>query len=66
MDDLAGQVQTLEAAKLRLDLQFEQMKKEHKREIQQREDELEDVRSSAHKKVKGKYIITHTIILRLY
>ncbi|CAG7833673.1 unnamed protein product [Allacma fusca] len=53
LDDLAGQVQTLEAAKLRLEMQFEQVKKEHKREIQQREDELEDVRSSAHKKVKA-------------
>jgi len=53
LDDLAGQVQSLEGTKLRLEMQIEQMRKEHKREVQQREEEIEDVRSSAHKKVKG-------------
>lgn len=53
MDDLAGQVQSLESTKLRLEMQIEQMRKEHKREVQQREEENEDVRSSAQKKVKG-------------
>lgn len=54
LDDLAGQVQTLESTKLRLEMQFEQMRKEHKREVQQREEEIEDVRGSAQKRVKGR------------
>ncbi|CAL8129895.1 unnamed protein product [Orchesella dallaii] len=53
LDDLAGQVQSLESTKLRLEMQIEQMRKEHKREVQQREEEIEDVRGSAQKKVKA-------------
>lgn len=53
LDDLAGQVQLLEQAKLRLEMSLEQLRKEHRKEISQRDDELEDVRSNAHKKVKG-------------
>lgn len=53
LDDLAGQVQSLESTKLRLEMQIEQNRKEHKREVQQREEEIEDVRGSAQKKVKA-------------
>ncbi|KAE8737518.1 hypothetical protein FOCC_FOCC017016, partial [Frankliniella occidentalis] len=53
LDDLAGQVQLLEQAKLRLEMSLEQLRKEHRKEISQRDDELEDVRSNAHKKVKA-------------
>lgn len=54
LDDLAGQVQMLEGAKVRLEMSIEQMRKENRREVSQREEELEEVRNSAQKKVKGK------------
>lgn len=53
LDDLAGQVQMLEQAKLRLEMTIETMRKDSRREAQQREDELEDVRGSMFKKVKA-------------
>ncbi|XP_069699015.1 unconventional myosin-XVIIIa isoform X4 [Periplaneta americana] len=53
LDDLAGQVQLLEQAKLRLEMSLEQQRKENRRELSQRDEELEDVRCSAQKKVKA-------------
>lgn len=53
MDELAGQVQLLEQAKLRLEMSLEQQRKEAKKEAAQRDDELEEVRCNAHKKVKA-------------
>ncbi|XP_034938214.1 unconventional myosin-XVIIIa [Chelonus insularis] len=53
LDDLAGQVQLLEQAKLRLEMSIEQQRKIMKKEIQQKDDELEDIRGNAHKKVKA-------------
>ncbi|XP_050714026.1 serine/arginine repetitive matrix protein 2-like isoform X3 [Eriocheir sinensis] len=53
LDDLAGQVQMLEGAKVRLEMSIEQMRKENRREVSQREEELEEVRNSAQKKVKA-------------
>lgn len=53
LDDLAGQVQMLEGAKVRLEMSIEQMRKENRREVSQREEELEEVRLSAQKKIKG-------------
>ncbi|XP_051166261.1 unconventional myosin-XVIIIa isoform X4 [Leptopilina boulardi] len=53
LDDLAGQVQLLEQAKLRLEMSIEQQRKEMRKEMQQRDEELEDVRGNAHKKVKS-------------
>jgi myosin-18 len=44
----------LEQAKLRLEMSLEQQRKENRRELAQRDEELEDVRCNAHKKVKGK------------
>lgn len=54
LDDLAGQVQMLEGTKVRLEMSIEQMRKENRREMAQREEELEEVRIAAQKKVKGK------------
>ena len=53
LDDLAGQVQLLEQAKLKLEMSLEQLRKENRRELAQRDEELDEVRSNAHKKVKG-------------
>ena len=53
LDELAGQVQMLESARLRLEMSMEQMRKENKKEISQRDEEMEDIRCSAQKKVKG-------------
>ncbi|CAG2057069.1 unnamed protein product, partial [Timema podura] len=52
LDDLAGQVQLLEQAKLRLEMSLEQQRKENRREMAQRDEELEDVHCNAQKKVK--------------
>lgn len=53
LDDLAGQVSLLEQAKLRLEMSLEQARKEMRRELSQRDEELEEARCNAHKKVKG-------------
>ncbi|GLG96316.1 Myosin heavy chain, non-muscle [Gryllus bimaculatus] len=53
LDDLAGQVQLLEQSKLRLEMSLEQQRKEARRELSQRDEELEDVRCNAQKKVKA-------------
>ncbi|CAH1986856.1 unnamed protein product [Acanthoscelides obtectus] len=53
LDELAGQVQLLEQAKLRLEMNLEQMRKESKKEASARDEELEDVRCNAQKKVKA-------------
>ncbi len=53
LDDLAGQVQMLEAAKTKLEMSMAAVKKEHRRELAGKEEELEDVRAAAQKKVKA-------------
>ncbi|XP_037923856.1 unconventional myosin-XVIIIa isoform X3 [Hermetia illucens] len=53
LDEMAGQVQLLEQAKLRLEMSLETMRKESKREAQQRDDELEEARGNAYKKIKA-------------
>ncbi|KAJ3646116.1 hypothetical protein Zmor_023720 [Zophobas morio] len=53
LDELAGQVQLLEQAKLRLEMSLESMRKESKKEAQMRDEELEEVRCNAQKKVKA-------------
>lgn len=58
LDELAGQVQLLESARLRLEMAMEQMKKENKKELAQREEEIEDTRCSAQKKVKGSLLLS--------
>ncbi|XP_039298869.1 unconventional myosin-XVIIIa isoform X5 [Nilaparvata lugens] len=53
LDDLAGQVQILEQAKLRLEMSIEQLRKEYRRELSQKDDEIEEVRCNAYKKAKS-------------
>ncbi|VVC24577.1 Hypothetical protein CINCED_3A021796 [Cinara cedri] len=53
LDDLAGQVQLLEQVKTRLEMGLEQERKEHRRELAQREQENEETRCSASKKIKA-------------
>lgn len=53
LDEMAGQIQLLEQAKLRLEMSLETMRKEARRESQQRDDELEEVRGSSYKKLKA-------------
>lgn len=55
LDEMAGQVQLLEQAKLRLEMTLETMRKEARREAQQRDEELEEARGSAYKKIKGEW-----------
>ena len=52
LDDLAGQVQMLEAAKTKLEMSMAAIKKEHRRELANKEEELEDIRAAAQKKIK--------------
>ena len=58
LDEMAGQIQMLEAARLRLEMAMEQMRKVYKKEIVQRDDEMEDIRCSAQKKVKGELLFS--------
>ena len=53
LDDLAGQVQMLEQAKTKLEMSIAAMKKEHRRELSAKEDDLEDARAAAQKKIKA-------------
>ncbi|KAK9892324.1 hypothetical protein WA026_019778 [Henosepilachna vigintioctopunctata] len=53
LDELASQVQLLEQAKLRLEMSLESMRKEAKKETQLRDDELEEMRGNAQKRVKA-------------
>ncbi len=53
LDDLAGQVQMLESAKTKLEMSMAAMKKEHRREISNKEEEIEEARAAAQKKVKS-------------
>ncbi|CAG9818729.1 unnamed protein product, partial [Phaedon cochleariae] len=53
LDELAGRVQLLEQAKLRLEMALEQTRKEAKKEAQARDEEVEEVRGNAQKKVKA-------------
>ena len=53
LDDLAGQVQMLEQAKTKLEMSMAAQKKEHRRELSAKDDELEDARASTQKKVSN-------------
>ena len=53
LDDLAGQVQMLEQAKTKLEMSMAAQKKEHRRELSSKDDELEDARTSTQKKVRN-------------
>merc|ERR1719318_2084739 len=52
IDDLSGQVQILENEKTKLEMTMQQLKKEHKHELEVKEEETEDVRHAFGKKLK--------------
>ncbi|XP_037872531.1 unconventional myosin-XVIIIa isoform X1 [Bombyx mori] len=52
LDDLAGQIQLLESSKLRLEMLLEQQRKEARLEAAARDDEMEETRANAVKKLK--------------
>jgi len=52
IDDLAGQVQVLEAGQIKLEMTIQQLKKEHKHELDMKEEEMEDARHASGKKLK--------------
>jgi len=52
VEDLAQQVDMLLSVKARLEAELTQCRKEHKREVADKDDELEDTRASAAKKIK--------------
>uniref|UniRef100_A0AAG5DMK8 Myosin tail domain-containing protein n=1 Tax=Anopheles atroparvus TaxID=41427 RepID=A0AAG5DMK8_ANOAO len=53
LDEMAGQIQLLEQAKLRLEMSLETIRKEARKEAQQRDDEMEEIRGASYKKVKS-------------
>ncbi|XP_063697134.1 unconventional myosin-XVIIIa isoform X2 [Culicoides brevitarsis] len=53
LDEMAGQIQLLEQAKLRLEMSLEQMRKDSRREATQRDEELEEIRGNSYKKIKA-------------
>jgi len=52
IDDLAGQVQILEAAKTKLEMTMQQVKKEHKHELEMKDEDIEDAKAAMGKKLK--------------
>jgi len=52
IDELSGQVQVLESAKANLERSIQQMKAEHQRQLEMKEEELEDVKAGFGKKLK--------------
>ena len=50
---MVSQVQMLESSKMKLEVELQQMKKDSRRELQSKEDELEDARAASVKKLKS-------------
>ncbi|XP_076367271.1 unconventional myosin-XVIIIa-like isoform X2 [Tachypleus tridentatus] len=53
LEDFAGQVQLLEQGKLRLEMAMEKLRQETRKELSAKEEEVEEIRISAAKKVKN-------------
>lgn len=53
VDDLVSQVHMLETSKMRLEMEMQQIKKDFRREIQMKEDDIEDIRMNNNKRVKA-------------
>ncbi|XP_055528432.1 unconventional myosin-XVIIIa isoform X1 [Wyeomyia smithii] len=53
LDDMAGQIQLLEQANLRLEISLETIRKDARKETQLRDDELEEIRGSLGKKIRS-------------
>ncbi|KAJ8368403.1 hypothetical protein SKAU_G00084310 [Synaphobranchus kaupii] len=52
LDEQAGAIQMLEQAKLRLEMEMERLRHMHGKEIESKEDEVEEIRQSSSKKLK--------------
>uniref|UniRef100_A0A672QVX1 Myosin XVIIIA n=1 Tax=Sinocyclocheilus grahami TaxID=75366 RepID=A0A672QVX1_SINGR len=51
LDEQAGTIQMLEQAKLRLEMEMERLRQTHSKEIESKDDEVEEIRQSCSKKV---------------
>ncbi|XP_046717678.1 unconventional myosin-XVIIIa isoform X2 [Silurus meridionalis] len=52
LDEQAGTIQMLEQAKLRLEMEMERMKQMHSKELESKNEEVEEIRQSCSKKLK--------------
>lgn len=52
LDEQAGSIQMLEQAKLRLEMEMERMRQTHTKEMESRDEEVEEARQSCQKKLK--------------
>lgn len=53
LDDMAGQVQMMEATKIKVEMEMAMIKKEQRKETQDKDEELEEVRAASTKKLKA-------------
>ncbi len=63
LDDQAGTIQQLEQTKLRLEMAQEKLRQTHTRELEEKEQELEEMRASTQKKVGASFIVKSWVIL---
>ncbi|NXV74697.1 MY18A protein, partial [Atlantisia rogersi] len=52
LDEQAGTIQMLEQAKLRLEMEMERLRQTHAKEVESRDEEVEEIRQSCQKKVR--------------
>ncbi|XP_069390665.1 unconventional myosin-XVIIIa isoform X9 [Paralichthys olivaceus] len=52
LDEQAGNIQMLEQAKLRLEMEMERLRQTHSKDIESKDDEVEEIRQSCSKKLK--------------
>ncbi|XP_062417294.1 unconventional myosin-XVIIIa isoform X8 [Pungitius pungitius] len=52
LDEQAGTIQMLEQAKLRLEMEMERLRHTHSKDIESKDDEVEEIRQSCSKKIK--------------
>ncbi|KAG6928528.1 myosin XVIIIA, partial [Chelydra serpentina] len=52
LDEQAGTIQLLEQAKLRLEMEMERLRQTHSKEVESRDEEVEEIRLSCQKKLK--------------
>uniref|UniRef100_A0A8C9SUD6 Myosin XVIIIAa n=1 Tax=Scleropages formosus TaxID=113540 RepID=A0A8C9SUD6_SCLFO len=52
LDEQAGTIQTLEQAKLRLEMQMERLRQSHSKEMETKDEEVEEIRQACTKKLK--------------
>ena len=53
LDEQAGTIQQLERTKLSLEMAAEKLRQQHSKEMEEREDEMLQVRNNTQKKVEG-------------